>query len=402
MPRRDPVNILFCESNVDGTIGGSYFSLLYLVKGLDRTRFNPIVVFYSDHSLMTAFRETGAETMVWPRGTAFSFGARLPGPARPLGLAAQKGLNLVRGFVAPTLARARFLRQRRIGIVHLNNSILYNHDWMAAARLARTVCVSHERGINDEYPGRARFFGRGLDAIVCISRAVDENMRARGAGFDNLRTIHKGLDPAMMTLTTPPHVLRARFGIAPSDPVVVMVGNLKEWKGQHTLVEAMDQVRRAHPSVRCVLVGATSPADAAYEARLRAMVASLGLERHIVFAGFQRGVADFVAMGDVLVHASVLPEPFGRVILEGMACRKPIVGARGGAITELVAEGETGLTFTPGDAASLAEAVRTIVGAPELAQRMGEAGHARLVKEFHIDRNVEATERMYEELLRAH
>lgn len=399
MVRRAAVNILFCESNVDGTIGGSYFSLLYLVKGLDRSRFRPTVVFYREHSLLGAFRDAGAETIVWPRGTSFSFGGRAPDAVRPAALALQKGMNLIRGFAAPTLARARFLRERAIRIVHLNNSILYNHDWMAAARLARTICVSHERGINDAYPGPARFFGRGLHAIVCISRAVHDNMRARGAAFPNLRTIHNGLDPGTMSLTTPPAELRARFGIGPTDPVVVMVGNLKEWKGQHTLVEALDRVRRAHPTVRCVLVGATAPSDQPYEARLRETVTRCGLGAHVIFAGFQRSVADFVMMGDVLVHASVLPEPFGRVILEGMACRKPIVGARGGAITELVAEGETGLTFSPGDPVSLAQAVGAILESVDTARRMGNAGFDRLVREFHIDRNVEATQRMYEELL---
>jgi len=106
-------------------------------------------------------------------------------------------------------------------------------------------------------------------------------------------------------------------------------------------------------------------------------------------------------MSDIVVHASVDPEPFGRVILEAMACQKPVIGARGGAITELVVDGETGLTYPPGDAGALANAISSLVGRPEEAARLGRNGHERLVSRFHIRRNVEATMRLYERVVGA-
>ncbi|MGH6692214.1 MAG: glycosyltransferase family 4 protein [Gammaproteobacteria bacterium] len=403
--RRDRrIRIVYCENNVDGTVGGSYYSLLYLVKGLDRTRYEPIVIFYTHHSLLPAFRDAGIETQVWPRAKAFSFGARVPPPLRrvrtPL-LVLQKALNVLRTFLVPALVRAWFLATRGVSIVHLNNSVLYNHDWMLAARLARKTCLTHERGINDRYPTTAKYFSRRLDAVICISDAVRDNMRERGADFGNLVTIHNGLDPQMMRRETPPEALRAALGLTPADLVVCMIGNIKAWKGQDTLIRAMDRVRRVLPQARSVLVGDTSPSDRAYEETLRALVASLDLERHVVFAGFQRNVTDFLMMCDAMVHASVLPEPFGRVILEAMACRKPVIGSRAGAIPEIVEEGRTGLTFPPGDAERLAEAIVTVVTDRSRAARMGERGYDRLVREFHVARNVEATQRTYESLLRA-
>jgi glycosyltransferase involved in cell wall biosynthesis len=397
-----PTRILYCETNVDGTIGGSYFSLLYLIQGLDKRRFRPTALFYADHGLLPAFREAGAETIVWPRTRSFSFATTLPAGLRWLrvpALTLQKGLNLVRGYVGPTLARARFLSRHDFRIVHLNNSIKYNHDWMAAARLTRRICVCHERGINDDYSAAARYFGRRLDAIVSISQAVTANMRQRGVGFPNLITVHNGLNPDTLSFRRCATELRAQLGIAADDLVVVMVGNLKAWKGQHTVVRAMDRVRRTFPCVRCVFVGATAAADREYERSLRQLVAELGLEPHVLFAGYTPDVPDFLAMSDIVVHASVSPEPFGRVILEAMACRKPVIGARGGAITELVLEGETGLTFPPDDDEALAGAILMLVGNPERRRRMGCRGYERLVREFHIRRNVEATERLYHRLM---
>ena len=398
------IRILFCENNIDGTVGGSYYSLLYLVKGLDRARFEPIVLFYTEHSLLPAFREAGIETLVWTRAKPVTFGARLGDrlpPLRPPAMILQKAANMGRGFMLPALERASFIRKRGIDLVHLNNTILFNHDWMLAARLTRTPCVTHERGINERYPPLARFFGRGLDAVICISEAVRTNMRERGADFGNLVTILNGLDPNAMRFEVPPEQIRARYGIQPDAAVIVMLGNIKAWKGQETLVRAIARVRDAYPAVKCLLVGGTSPSERDYETTLRALVSSLGVQDEIVFTGFQQNVGDFIRASDVVAHASIEPEPFGRVILEAMACRKPVIGSRAGAIPEIIVEGETGVTFPPGDDAALARAIVSVIGDRARARQMGDKGFERLSREFHIRQNVESTVRLYDRLLSA-
>jgi glycosyltransferase involved in cell wall biosynthesis len=400
---RKPAKILFCEHNVDGTVGGSYYSLLYLAKGLDRSRFKPVVVFYAPHALLPAFHESGIDTEIWSAPAAFTFG-RLKGWRQWVGLpivAGQKVLNVVNRLFRPALVRARYIRANGIALVHLNNSVLFNHDWMLAARLAGVPCVTHERGINERYTAASRYFGRKLGAIICISEAVKRQMQERDADFGNLVTIHNGLDPAAIKITVPGEELRRQYGLAPDTIVVGMVGNIRAWKGQDTVVRAIDQLRQAAPNVCCMFVGDTSPMDRGFGEELRRLIAARGLERHVVFTGYQRHPADFQMMFDVVVHASVTPEPFGRVVLEAMACKKPFIGSRAGAIPEIVEEGRTGLTFPPGDHEALAAAIARVIGDREEAGRMGERGYERLVSQFHIDRNTAATEEVYARLLSA-
>jgi glycosyltransferase involved in cell wall biosynthesis len=397
-----PVTVLFCEHNVDGTIGGSYYSLLYLIQGLDRVRYRPIVVFYTDHALIPAYQQAGAETLVWPRPASPKFAATLPRSLdwlRPLALSAQTAFKFLRGFLLPALYRTWFLWRRDIALVHLNNSVRYNHDWMLAARLTGTRCITHERGINERFPAAAHYFGRRLGAIICISEAVRLNMIERGADFGNLQTIHNGLDASVLQCRTPPAELRARFAIAPDAPVVGMIGNIKAWKGQEIVVRAIARVRNEIPSVRCVVVGDTAPGDLAFEQSLRALVKEKGLDEHVLFAGYQKDVADFLTMFDVVVHASVLPEPFGRVVLEAMACRRPVIGSRDGGITEIIEHGRTGLTFPTRDDAALADAILRLLRNPGEAREMAERGYERLLRNFDIASNVTATQRLYERLL---
>jgi glycosyltransferase involved in cell wall biosynthesis len=399
---RRRATVLYCETNVDGTIGGSYYSLLFLIKGLDKSRFAPVVVFQTSHGLLSAFEAAGAETVVWPKSPRVHLAPRLPALlawALPMVQALQKALNFSRGFLWGTVQRAVFLWRRRIDLVHLNNSILYNQDWMLAARLLGRRCVSHERGINEYYPRWAKYWGRGLDAIICISDAVRATMAAAGADFGNVRTIHNGLDPGEIRAQVPPASLREQLGLAPDADVIVMVGNLKAWKGQETVIRAVDHVRRSRPQVRCLLVGATAPLDVAFEQEMRRLVEALGLDDQIVFAGFHQNVADFLLLADVVVHASIRPEPFGRVVLEAMACRKPVIASRAGGVTEIVDDGRTGLLFPPGDHLALASAIGVLLRDPQRAARMGEAGLQRLLDRFTISRNIEATESLYESLL---
>jgi len=351
---------------------------------------------------LSRFHEAGVETLVWPRLLPFTFAERLGSGVWPLRLpllVVQKALNFSRGFLWQAVAQAIFLRRRGAGIVHLNNSVVRNHDWMLAARLAGLPCVTHERGINDVYPSAARSWAKRLDAVVCISDAVRKQLDAHGLDHGNLVTIHNAFDPAEAKFKVSPSELRAAHGIPADAPVLVMTGNLKAWKGQETVIRAMAEVRRAHSAVRCLLVGATSPLDRDFEAAMRALVSDLGLQDHVLFIGFRENVADYMRMADVVLHASVLPEPFGRVALEAMACRKPVVGSDAGGIPEIVENGVTGYTFPPGNANRLAEAVNWMLDHPEEAARMGERGYARLVERFPISANVRATQQVYERVM---
>jgi len=396
--------ILYCENNVDGTVGGSYYSLLYLASGLDRSRYRPIVLFYQDNPLIPSFREAGVETHVIPRPRGVTFLEEEPGsqrsaPGRTLRSVPRKIVNFFRLLAIPALGYRRCLRRNNVDLVHLNNSVLRNNVWMIAAFLARVPCITHERGINPRYSISAKILSRSLAAIICISDAVRASLLAGGIRHPGLRTIHNGLDPSKMVIGADREAVRTRHGIGPSDPVIGIVGNLKHWKGQQVVIEAMALLVREIPDLHCLLVGEVGIGDEPFEQELRERVASLGLERRVIFAGYQQNVADYVNAMDLLVHASVLPEPFGRVLLEGMALRKPVVASRAGGVPEIIVDGESGVLHTPGDHRELARKVAELVRDPDRAARIGEAGHARLCREFGIHRHVEQVQRLYESIL---
>lgn len=396
--RVPPRRILYCEGNVDGTIGGSFYSLLFLVENLDRTRFHPIVVFHRDHVLIPRFEASGADVHVIAPSPPLRLRTDVWRWAAPLAKVLQKAINAWRGMIGEGLRRALFLRRHRVDLVHLNNSILRNHPWMLAAWLTRTPCVTHERGINPFYSREARFFARRLRAIICISGAVRASLVERRVAHQRLVLIHNGLDPSGIRPSVPGGAIRARHGIPPSASVVGMVGNIKEWKGQDVVVRACGRLRARLPNLYCVLVGDTAEGDLAYRRQLEDLVRERDLQQHVIFAGYQPNPADYMNAMDVVVHASTLPEPFGRVLIEAMALGKPLVASRDGAVTEIVAEEASGLTFAPGDDADLANQMYRLLTDTNFAATVGENARRRVSEKFDIRRNVEKTQALYEDI----
>jgi glycosyltransferase involved in cell wall biosynthesis len=385
--------VMYVEGNPDGTIGGSFYSLLFLVKNLDRSRFEPIVVFSKANALMPAFQAAGVEVIVRPLAP--------PVHARSVVLRPFARLaNVLLALVVEPLRLAALLRRRSVALLHLNNSIERNHPWIIAAVLARVRCITHERGINQRLSLPARLLVSRLHRVICISSAVRENLLRLGVPGGKLRTIWNGLDPVEMKVCKDRATLLAEFGLQPSTRLVGLVGNIREWKGQAVVVEAMEIVARECPDVACLLIGHHSEGDVAYLRSIEARIASAGLQGRVLITGYRANVADYVAALELLIHASILPEPFGRVLLEGMALRKPLVASRGGAVPEIVDDGSTGLLFEPGNARDLAEKLLRLLASPTESRAMGEAGYERLRTQFGIDVNAARTMAVYEDLLR--
>jgi len=397
-----PVNILYCEGNTDGTVGGSFFSLLYLVSGLDRKQFNPIVVFHNEHALLEQYHRAGVETLIIPRPVPMNIARpdnRLLRMFYPLARIFQKAVNFLRFFPLTGLQYARLMKQRNIRLLHLNNSIIRNNDWMLGAQLAGVRCITHERGINRHYPRLARYYARRLDAIICISNAVRDNLRDKNIDPGNLVTIYNAIDPQVVQVDKTEQQIRQQHGIDSTSRLIGVIGNIKEWKGQETAIRAMPEVLQQFPDTICLLVGDTAVDDQYYKERLLALIDQLGIDEHIIFTGYTRNVANYLNAMQLVLHTSVEPEPFGRVLIEAMSMKKPVIGTRAGAVPEIIEEGKTGFTFVPGDHETLGKAITRLLSEPTMITQMGELGYQRLLDQFHISVNVANTEKLYRKIL---
>ena len=174
--------------------------------------------------------------------------------------------------------------------------------------------------------------------------------------------------------------LRAELGLGPQ-PLVGLFGRLSEWKGQHVFLDAI----AAMEGVQAVIVGGALFGQEAYEARIREQASRLGLEGRVRFLGFRPDVPELMAAMDVVAHTSIVAEPFGRVVVEAMMCGRPVVATRGGGVTEIIRDGETGLLVPPGDASALAAAIGCVLSQPALAERLAQKGREDVSQRFSLE-----------------
>ena len=370
-------------------------SLLHLVKGVQQLGHEPIVIFQAPHALLDRYTQLGMDISILAvRKPIRSNRKVLRLFARAVNFAASKIHAVTR--IGKIIS---IIKTKSIQLLHLNNSTTLGYEWLIAAKLLGIPCVTHERGWQTNSSLLSRFLARRFDAIICISAAVKENLLSRGFKSSRIEIIHNGLDIQLFkNLSLDETQVRTEFGIDSGRPIVGIVGNLQRWKGQDVVLKAMTRIRILVPNVVCLIVGdsATSFAwDVAYHESLKTLVAAEGLEKNVLLTGYRRDVASYMNAMSIVIHASIDPEPFGRVLLEAMALSKPLIATRAGGVPEIVVNELTGDLYEPGNSSELADHLLTLLTDSEKGQTMGAAGYARVVSEFNAEKTTRKTVELY-------
>jgi glycosyltransferase involved in cell wall biosynthesis len=185
---------------------------------------------------------------------------------------------------------------------------------------------------------------------------------------------------------------------ASGPPVVGIVGRLAPWKGQHIFLEAVAHVSRKHPNVQARIIGSALFGEGQYQHSLRRQVDELGIAERVEFIGFSDDVAQELARLTVVVHASTVPEPFGQVVVEAMACGVPVVASAAGGPAEIITHAIDGLLVAPGDAGALADAIAELFEDGDLRTRLTEAGAVK-AQRYRPERIAAEVEAVYASVL---
>jgi glycosyltransferase involved in cell wall biosynthesis len=235
---------------------------------------------------------------------------------------------------------------------------------------------------------------RQVDRFIAASGAIRDILVHDGLPASIVDVVHDGIDVAAVQ-RLPVVDIHAEFWLPHGVPVVAHVGALVAHKGQKHLMDAMKLVRREIPDARLIVFG-----EGDLRGPLERQIKELGLEKHVLLAGFREDVLQLVKSADLFVMSSVT-EGLGSALLDAMAMGLAVVGTRAGGIPEAVVHGETGVLVEPGEARPLAAAIVRLLEEPALRARFGAAGRARVAGHFGVDRLVEGTMGSYEKGLAA-
>lgn len=400
-----PRHILFVENSIG--LSGSTMSLVTLLNRLDRRRFEPRLAvsrpeqaaYIREHlrdpaEIAVVSPRRGLKQSPWLRRLAAP-GARVPQAVRHAVLRTAGLLDLL-AVALPYAIRLRRFAGRGVDLIHQNNG--FDFGAVMLARMLRRPLVAYQRG--DEWNSPVvRWFARRVTAFVANSLATKRSLDALGVPDERVSVIYPPLDlqifdPARHALTS-----RAALGIDGDTPCIGIVGIMVPWKGHRVFLRAVRAIRDRVPRVRALVIGGQPPGGEAYVQQLVAQAAELGISDRVTFTGFREDVADLLPALDVVVHASVEPEPFGRVITEAMAMKRPVVASAAGGPVEIIEDGRSGYLVPPGDHEALADRVVELLKDPSLAAQIGERAAREVARRFSAEAHARLMEELYERVL---
>jgi glycosyltransferase involved in cell wall biosynthesis len=411
IPENKPVRVLYCDHTA--ALGGGEIALLNLVRHIDRSKVHPVILLSANGPLCERLNSV-AEVHVLPLSPEV---LKVNKDSLGLGFALQV-LKVLRTAIYIWRV-ARWMRKMRIDLVH-TNSLKSDIIGGFAGRLCGLPVIWHVRDrIEDDYLPRlaVRVF-RVLARMVPVFVIANSSATLATLGFGSaaqgiaipsdieleqgeavedqqVRVVHDGLDVE----TCARAITHATGGpLIGLDSRIGLIGRLSRWKGQHIFLRAAAIVHREFPCARFQIIGAALFGQEAYEQEIRELCTELGLNSVVEFTGFRSDIHNAIANLEIVVHASITGEPFGQVIVEGMASGKPVIATNGGGVPEIVEDGVTGLLVPMNDAEKLADAIRRLLTDPHEAQQMGLRGLEHVRRHFTIQQTARKVERVYEKL----
>jgi len=301
-------------------------------------------------------------------------------------------------------ALAALARAEGVALIHARSRAPAWSALIAARRLGLPFVTTYHGAYNEGFPGKRLYnsvMARG-DRVIAISHFIADLIRARhGVDEARLRVIPRGVDPRRFdpALVSAERLaaLRAAWGVAEGQPIIMLPARVTRWKGQIVLVEAMAQL----PGDALALLVGDAAERPAFQAELQARIAGLGLQDRVRLVGHATDMPAALMLADVVVHASTDAEAFGRTVIEAQAMARPVIASDLGAPRETVAEGITGWRTPPGDAAALAAALsRALAMTDSERAALGARARAAVLSGYTTAAMQAATMATYRELLR--
>ena len=381
--------------NHTGQVSGAERVLLMTLAGLDRSRFDPVVLCPAEAQLIQMINDLRIKTAgMNPLSARFTW--------RPD--------RLIRYFAS----FARVIRMARAAVVRERPDLIHANSIRAGLVMsAATVglgmpIVWHAHDLLPRHPlsTAIRLFALASrrNRIIAVSQAVSDRFRGVLLRWFPQRvpvtTIHNAVDPKCFRPDLKSrHELRRTLGIKKSQLLVGTVGQLTPRKGQLEVIEAFTEVAREIPDAVLLIVGQPIfNRDAEYATRLVRSAHASNVPDQIRFLGSREDVPALMRAFDLLIVNS-RSEPFGLTIVEAMLSGTPVVAAAVDGIPEIVRHGESGWLINGRDRRALAEAMVMLLRDQNLRRKLASNGREDAIARFSIERFMTEIESFYRSIL---
>lgn len=376
-----PATVLLVHSS-----GGHYGAdrqLLLIARGLDRSRYLPLLVLPEEGALADDLRADGTEVLVHPLSV---IRRSLATPGGAASIAAALGRDAV--------LLGRLAHRRSVALVHSNTSVVLGGA--VAAALARVPHVWHVREIYGRFGRlwpRYRSVLATAAALPCVSRATAAQFR----DGDPVRIVPDGL--AFDPRRAPREAAREALGLDASAPVIAVLGRISDWKGQDVLVRALAERPLRERGAIGLIAGEAWPGAAERTARVLELAAGVGVGDRLRLLGFRDDVETVFGAADLIAVPSTAPDPLPGAAIEAAAAGCAVVASGHGGLPEIIRDGDTGRLVAPGNPIALASVAAELLDDAGLRERLGDAARRDVRERFSAERLLHSIQELYDSVM---
>lgn len=293
----------------------------------------------------------------------------------------------------------RYVSKNNLDVIHTHSSV---DSWLggvvgklSGVPVIRTRHVSLP--VNDFFPNHLLYSyipqriltsGNIISDIVKQVRCVDSN---------KVVSIPAGVDLRKFDPEISGEKIREELKVDSTQILIGKIGVVRGWKGHNYFLEAIPLILKKIPSARFVIVG-----DGPGFKEIKSKVKLAGIDNKVDLLGHREDVPEIMAALDVQVLASFAGEGTPQIIPQAFVMKTPVVATKIASIPDLLGQGERGILIEPKNALSLAEGVLKLIRNPDIAKRLVENAYSFCVKELTVDKMMDSTIAIYEEVASSH
>ncbi|EGJ41517.1 N-acetylgalactosamine transferase [Streptococcus sanguinis SK49] len=360
--------------------------LLELIKELDKDEFDPHVILPNDGPLVESLRQVGAQVSVldYPilRRKYFN----------PKGIA-----DYIRSYHFYAKQIASYAKEHNIDLVHNNTAAVLEGIYLKRKLKLPLIWHVHEiivkpKAISDFIN---MLMGRYADKIVTVSQAVANHIKQSPFIKDSqVEVIYNGVDNAVY-YPMDASSIREKFDIAQDALVIGMIGRVNAIKGQNDFIEAVEPLLEKNEQAVAFLAGGVFPGEEWRLEELDKRIASSSVVSQIHRIDYYDKTSELYNMFDIFVLPSIKPDSLPTVVLEAMACSKPVVGYNNGGIAEMVVDDKSGCLVKPNRPQELSNAISLLLDSSEKREKFGRVGYQRQKELFSLESYIKNFSELY-------
>lgn len=382
------INILYLHAGSE--MYGADKVLLELVTKLDKNKFHPIVVLPSKGKLSIELRKNNIETYVieYPilRRKYFNLNGII---------------KYVKNYKTSVVNICKLVKGKKIHLIHVNTLAVL--EGISLRRKLKVPLIWHIHEIIEKpkviFKLTSFLVGRFSDEIVAVSNAVKKHLiDSKLVPKEKVNVIYNGIDNKVFYPEQNNDYLFQELNIPKNSIRIGMIGRVNAWKGQNDFLSAVSPLLEKYPNLYALIVGGVFEGEEWRMKQLTEIVEKDSNADRIRILGFRDDTSYLHNFFDVFMLPSTNPDPLPTVVLEAMACGKPVVGYRHGGIVEMVKDHENGLLADPLNAKALENLSDILIGDKQMRTEFGKNSLKRENEFFSMDSFIKKFSYLYMKL----